>query len=54
MSLCSISEMTAKIILFLGSTRDGRLGDKVANYVKSILESAGLAVKIFGKSIALT
>jgi NAD(P)H-dependent FMN reductase len=38
-----------KIIIFLGSTRDGRFGGKVADYIKTALENAGLAPKIFGK-----
>lgn len=36
-----------KIIVFLGSTRDGRQGAKVADYVKAILEKTGLSAKIF-------
>ncbi|XP_032786297.1 NADPH azoreductase [Daphnia magna] len=36
-----------KIIVFLGSTRDGRLGDKVANYVRNVLEQTGMSAKIF-------
>ena len=44
--------MTArKIIVFLGSTREGRQGAKVADYVKAILEKTGLSAKIFGNRI---
>ncbi len=44
--------MTArKIIVFLGSTREGRQGAKVADYVKTILEKTGLSAKIFGNRI---
>jgi len=40
--------MTAsKIILFLGSTRQGRMGGKVANYVQDVLQKKGLETKIF-------
>jgi NAD(P)H-dependent FMN reductase len=40
---------TKKIIVFLGSTREGRQGEKVARYVQSVLEKTGLSAKIFGK-----
>ena len=36
-----------KIVLFLGSTRDGRMGGKVANYVRDVLQKNGCAIKIF-------
>lgn len=39
---------TKKIIVFLGSTREGRQGEKVARYVQSVLEKTGLSAKIFG------
>lgn len=39
---------TKKIIVFFGSTRDGRLGDKVAHYVRNALEQTGMSAKIFG------
>lgn len=38
-----------KIIVFLGSTREGRMGEKVARYVGSVLEKSGMSAKIFGK-----
>ena len=44
---------TKKIIVFLGSTREGRLGDKVARYVGSVLEKTGLSVKLFGKYLKI-
>ncbi len=40
---------TKKIVVFLGSTREGRLGEKVARYVGNVLEKTGLSAKIFGK-----
>lgn len=41
--------MAAKnIVVFLGSTREGRMGEKVANYVGKILKKNGMSVKIFG------
>lgn len=40
-----------KIILFLGSTRQGRLGGRVANYVQDVLQKKGLETKIFGRTI---
>ena len=42
---------TKKIIIFLGSTREGRMGERVARYVASVLEKTGMSAKIFGKSI---
>jgi hypothetical protein len=44
---------TKKIIVFLGSTREGRQGEKVARYVQSVLEKTGLSAKIFGKCFFL-
>ena len=41
---------TKKIIVFLGSTREGRLGEKVARYVEKVLEKTGMSAKIFGNS----
>ncbi len=47
-----ISEMsTKKIIVFLGSTREGRLGEKVARYVENVLKNTGLSAKVFGKLV---
>lgn len=43
-----------KFIVFLGSTREGRQGEKVARYVTSLLEKAGVSTKIFGKSLILS
>lgn len=40
-----------KIIVFLGSTRDGRQGEKVARFVGSVLEKSGVTAKIFGNNI---
>lgn len=37
-----------KIVVFLGTTRDGRLGDKVANHVKKVLDNIGMSAKLFG------
>ena len=42
---------TKKIIIFLGSTREGRMGERVARYVASVLEKTGMSAKIFGKNI---
>jgi hypothetical protein len=42
---------TKKIIIFLGSTREGRMGERVARYVGSVLEKTGMSAKIFGKNI---
>lgn len=45
--------MAAKrIIVFLGSTRDGRQGGKVADYVQTVLEKTGMSAKIFGMKLA--
>lgn len=38
-----------KIVLFLGSTRQGRMGARVANYVRDVLQKNGLETKIFGR-----
>ena len=41
--------MTAiKVIVFVGSNREGRMVDKVANCVKKSLEKNGLSVLVFG------
>ena len=37
-----------KIVIFLGSAREGRQGGKVANYVKSVLDKMGMSAQIFG------
>lgn len=37
-----------KIILFIGSNREGRQGEKVADYVRKALEKAGMSVIVFG------
>lgn len=42
--------MTArKIVVFLGSNREGRFGEKVASYVTKVLQNAGLSARLFGK-----
>lgn len=42
-----------KIVVFLGTTREGRFGDKVAKYVNRTLQNTGVSVKLFGKKISL-
>lgn len=38
-----------RIILFVGSTKESRLGDRVSIFVKKALEDAGFEVEVFGK-----
>ena len=40
---------TKKIVVFLGSTREGRQGEKVARYIVNVLEKNGLSAKLLGK-----
>ena len=47
---CRLTKKMAgkKIVIFLGSAREGRQGGKVANYVKSVLDKMGMSAQIFG------
>jgi len=40
------AEKTLKFILFLGSTRDGRMGDRVTKFVKKHMEAHNLSVEV--------
>ena len=39
----------SRIVLFLGSTRDGRNGERVAKHLVKLLEEKKHSVNVFGK-----
>ena len=39
-----------KVVLFLGSVRENRLGERVAKFMKTQLEAAEFDVNVFGKT----
>lgn len=46
-----MSSRKLKVVLFLGSTREGRMGLRVAKFVQGQLESKNFDVELFGKWI---
>ena len=45
------AETTLKTIVFLGTVREGRMGMRVAKFIKQRLENAKHSVEIFGELI---
>ena len=48
--LASMAVSKLKVILFLGSVREGRLGLRVARFMQNYLENTGHEVDLFGKN----
>ena len=42
-----------KIIIFLGSTREGRLAERIGVHVENVVKAQGMEPIIFGKSNTL-